>query len=171
MKIKSDSLLAVACLSITLGLLAGCASKKPADDPAPVAENQVPDQTDAVEGTLDSDVADVNAARSIVYFDFDSSTIRDEFRGELLRIAAEVGADPKRTARMEGHTDSRGSREYNVGLGERRAQAVRQFLMLNGVSQAQLTTVSYGEERPAALGDDEAAWSRNRRVEIVRTNR
>ena len=84
---------------------------------------------------------------------------------------AELIAEPKRTARLEGHADARGSREYNVGLGERRAQAVRQFLILNGVPQVQIVTVSYGEERPAVQGDDEAAWSRNRRVEIVRTNR
>lgn len=171
MKKQSNLLRAVACLSITLGLIAGCASKKSADSPAPVTENVVPERTDVVEAAPDSDVTDPAAARSIVYFDFDSSALRDEFRGELQRIAAELIAEPKRTARLEGHADARGSREYNVGLGERRAQAVRQFLILNGVPQVQIVTVSYGEERPAVQGDDEAAWSRNRRVEIVRTNR
>jgi peptidoglycan-associated lipoprotein len=69
--------------------------------------------------------------------------------------------------RLEGHTDERGSREYNIGLGERRAQAVRRALLLQGASESQLSTVSYGEERPAAAGSDEAAWAKNRRVEIV----
>ena len=69
--------------------------------------------------------------------------------------------------RLEGHTDERGSREYNIGLGERRAQAVRRALMLQGVGDAQIVTVSYGEERPAQPGSDEAAWAKNRRVELV----
>jgi len=69
--------------------------------------------------------------------------------------------------RLEGHTDERGSREYNIGLGERRAQAVRRALMLAGAQAGQITTVSYGEERPAASGSDEESWRLNRRVEIV----
>jgi peptidoglycan-associated lipoprotein len=69
--------------------------------------------------------------------------------------------------RLEGHTDERGSREYNIGLGERRAQAVRRSLLLQGATDAQISTVSYGAERPAVSGHDEAAWAKNRRVEIV----
>ena len=69
--------------------------------------------------------------------------------------------------KLEGNTDKRGTREYNIGLGERRAQAVRRALMLQGVAESQLSTVSFGAERPAAEGDDEAAWSKNRRVELV----
>jgi peptidoglycan-associated lipoprotein len=74
---------------------------------------------------------------------------------------------PTARVRLEGHTDERGSREYNIGLGERRAQAVRRALMLQGVADAQITTVSYGEERPAVEGSDEAAHAQNRRVELV----
>jgi peptidoglycan-associated lipoprotein len=69
--------------------------------------------------------------------------------------------------RLEGHADERGSREYNIGLGERRAQAVRRALLLQGVAESQLATVSYGEERPAAAGSGEDAYSQNRRVEII----
>ena len=72
-----------------------------------------------------------------------------------------------RAVRLEGHADERGSREYNIGLGEQRAQAVRRVLMLQGASGDQLATVSYGEERPAALGGDENSYSLNRRVELV----
>ena len=81
----------------------------------------------------------------------------------------EVSRRPLRRpkVRLEGHTDERGSREYNIGLGERRAQAVRRALLLQGATDAQLSTVSYGEERPAVAGHDEAAWAKNRRVEIV----
>ena len=69
--------------------------------------------------------------------------------------------------KLEGNTDERGTREYNIGLGERRAQAVRRALMLQGVAESQIMTVSFGAERPAVEGDDEAAWSKNRRVEVV----
>jgi peptidoglycan-associated lipoprotein len=72
--------------------------------------------------------------------------------------------------RLEGNTDERGSREYNIGLGERRAQSVRRALTLQGVTDAQITTVSYGEERPAVTGHTEEAWGRNRRVDIVYLN-
>jgi peptidoglycan-associated lipoprotein len=78
-----------------------------------------------------------------------------------------LSAKPDLSVRLEGHADERGSREYNIGLGERRAQAVRQVLMLQGVPATQITTVSYGEERPAVAGSSEEAWERNRRVEIV----
>jgi len=69
--------------------------------------------------------------------------------------------------RLEGHADERGSREYNIGLGDRRAQSVRQILLFQGASSDQIETISYGEERPAVLGHDESAWSKNRRVEMV----
>ena len=74
---------------------------------------------------------------------------------------------PAARLRLEGHTDERGSREYNIGLGERRAQSVRKALMLQGVAEAQIATVSYGEERPAVEGSEESAYAQNRRVELV----
>ena len=105
--------------------------------------------------------------RNIVYFDYDSSEIRAEFVEVVTAHAAYLVKYPTARVRLEGHTDERGSREYNIGLGERRAQVVRRALMLQGVSEAQITTVSYGEERPAAPGSDEAAYAQNRRVELV----
>ena len=102
----------------------------------------------------------------MIYFDFDSTRIRPEFSEVLAAHARYVSSLPNRVVRLEGHTDERGSREYNIGLGERRAQAIRQVLMLQGVSATQITTVSYGEERPAVSGSDEEAWSLNRRVVI-----
>ena len=83
------------------------------------------------------------------------------------RNARNLTAHPNLKMKLEGNTDERGTREYNIGLGERRAQAVRRALMLQGVAESQLTTVSFGAERPAVEGDDEAAWAQNRRVEMV----
>jgi peptidoglycan-associated lipoprotein len=104
---------------------------------------------------------------SIIYFDFDSAAIRAEYTETLAAHADELVGNPALSVRLEGHTDERGSREYNIGLGERRAQAVRRALMLQGVPAEQPTTVSYGEEQPAVTGSDEEAWAMNRRVEIV----
>jgi peptidoglycan-associated lipoprotein len=106
-------------------------------------------------------------AKRIIYFDFDSSEIKGEGPGVVAAHARYLAANSTVRVRLEGHTDERGSREYNIGLGERRAQAVRRALLLQGATETQLSTVSYGAERPAAAGSNEAAWAQNRRVEIV----
>ena len=103
----------------------------------------------------------------VVYFDYDQAEIRPEFNALLQAHGQNLAMNPNAQIRLEGHTDERGSREYNIGLGERRAQAVRRVLMLQGATANQLSTVSYGEERPAATGSDEEAWRLNRRVELV----
>jgi peptidoglycan-associated lipoprotein len=103
----------------------------------------------------------------VVYFDYDQVEIRQEFNAMLAAHGQYLASNPRAGVRLEGHADERGSREYNIGLGERRAQAVRRLLALQGASSEQLSTVSYGEERPAALGSDEESWSLNRRVELV----
>jgi peptidoglycan-associated lipoprotein len=106
-------------------------------------------------------------SRNIVYFEFDSSEIRSDYVSVVAAHAAYLTKYPTARVRLEGHTDERGSREYNIGLGERRAQTVRKALLLQGVAETQITTVSYGEERPAVEGSDESALAQNRRVEIV----
>lgn len=105
-----------------------------------------------------------------IYFDFDSSQIKSDYNPVIAAHAKYLASNPSVRVRLEGNTDERGTREYNIGLGERRAQTVRQALMLQGVTDAQITTVSYGEERPAVTGHVEAAWSKNRRVDIVYLN-
>ncbi|KAF0191374.1 MAG: palH [Gammaproteobacteria bacterium] len=110
-------------------------------------------------------------AKRVVYFDFDSSVVRDEFTAVIEAHAAYMAGHPAAKVTLEGHGDERGTREYNMALGERRAKAVRQFLMLQGASSGQLDVVSYGEERPVALGHEEDSWRLNRRVEIVYTSR
>ena len=94
--------------------------------------------------------------------------LEDELSLDIVTTAAHnLTGNPKMKMKLEGNTDARGTREYNIGLGERRAQAVRRALMLQGVAESQVATVSFGAERPAVEGDDEAAWSKNRRVEVV----
>jgi len=105
--------------------------------------------------------------KNIVYFDYDSSEIQQQYLAVVSANASYLVKYPTAHARLEGNTDERGSREYNIGLGERRAQVVRRALLAQGVADAQITTVSYGEERPAVEGHDEAAYAQNRRVEFV----
>jgi peptidoglycan-associated lipoprotein len=109
-------------------------------------------------------------SQRIIYFDFDSSDIRPEFVDVVAAHGRFLAGNASIRVRLEGHTDERGSREYNIGLGERRAQTVKRALMLQGVKEAQIATVSYGEERPAVAGSDEAAYAKNRRVELVYIN-
>jgi len=103
----------------------------------------------------------------VVYFDYDRSDVPGNYVDLLQAHGEYLAANPASRVRLEGHADERGSREYNIGLGERRAQAVRQVLLLQGAAAGQLSTVSYGEERPAVLGSDDEAWGLNRRVELV----
>lgn len=103
----------------------------------------------------------------LVYFDYDSFVIKPEFAALLEAHARHVKGDNRRRIALEGHTDERGGREYNLALGQKRAEAVRRSLGLLGVADAQMEAVSFGEEKPAAEGGDEAAFSKNRRVEIT----
>ena len=103
----------------------------------------------------------------LVYFDYDSVAIKPEFQGLIESHARFLRANPSRRIAVEGHTDERGGREYNLSLGQRRAEAVRRALTLLGVQDAQVEAVSFGKEKPAANGSDEAAWSKNRRAEIT----
>jgi len=106
----------------------------------------------------------------VIYFEFDSSEVRAQDQDLVSRHAMQLGNNPGARVRLEGHADERGSREYNIGLGERRAQAVRQMLMIQGVSVDQISTVSFGEERPVAFGSSESDYAQNRRVEFSYPN-
>ncbi len=123
-------------------------------------------------GTLEvSSLNDPNSPLSqrVLYFDLDSSQIKDEDR-EIITVHAEfLAAHSDITIVLEGHADERGSREYNIALGEKRAKAVKQLMTLQGVTENQIQVISFGEERPVALGHDASAWNLNRRVEILYT--
>ncbi|HEY0975656.1 MAG TPA: peptidoglycan-associated lipoprotein Pal [Solimonas sp.] len=121
------------------------------------------------EGGYDAAVAAERAlSTNIIYFDYDQSTVKAEYQGVVDSYARYLSSNPAAKVRLEGHTDERGTREYNIGLGERRASAVQSALLAQGVSGAQVSIISYGEERPAASGRDESAYAENRRVQIIR---
>ena len=106
-------------------------------------------------------------ANRTIYFEFDSDALSDESRSILEAHGAFIGENGEVEVRLEGHADERGSREYNIALGDRRAQSVRRVLLLQGASTDQIDTVSYGEEQPAMPGHTEEAWAENRRVELI----
>jgi peptidoglycan-associated lipoprotein len=156
--------------------LAGCktkpqtlpdASNTPAENSA--ATNRAGENDTTTRGLPADEQARQEAMKTgtIIYFDYDRAEIKPEFVPIVTAHAKYLNLNNANKIRLEGHSDERGSREYNIGLGERRAQAVRRALMLQGVTEAQITTVSYGEERPAVQGSDEAAYAKNRRVELV----
>lgn len=177
-------MIAIVCMLAGSMLLAGCPKKHNVNEP-PVAGTQIPGSgSSSGEGasTSTSPLGDANGSsarnlqegtgvftKKVIYFDFDKSEIKPEFADVISTASRTLSANPTAKMRLEGNTDNRGTREYNIGLGERRAQAVRRALLLQGVTESQVSTVSYGAERPAAEGDDEAAWSQNRRVELVFT--
>lgn len=111
--------------------------------------------------------AQPSALQRVVYFDFDSFEIRPEFASVLEANARYLAADGSRRLALEGHTDERGGREYNLALGQKRAEAVRRAMGLLGVRDSQMEAVSFGEEKPAMTGFDEAAFAKNRRVELT----
>jgi peptidoglycan-associated lipoprotein len=158
-------------------LLAGCASGVKLND-TPV-ESRTPTAADANAGagaggapqsqvttvSVDPNAALANAPR-VVYFDFDSFVVKDEYRSVVENQAKRLNADKSKRVSVEGHTDERGGREYNLALGQKRAEAVTRAMTLLGVNAGQVEPVSFGEERPAVQGSDEAAYAKNRRAEI-----
>jgi len=158
--------------------LAGCSSVKlddvPVEDkraggvtgqPGPGAgqSSVAPVVTDPAAATR---AGPANVAR-IIYFDYDSYVIKPEFQNLIEAHARFLKANNGRKVAIEGHTDERGGREYNLALGQRRAEAVRRALGLLGVTDSQVEAVSFGKEKPVAPGSDEASWSQNRRAEIA----
>ncbi|WP_430462017.1 peptidoglycan-associated lipoprotein Pal [Thalassolituus sp. LLYu03] len=160
-------------------LMTACASKGDIDSGAgassePTATEQQADgngvNAAGVNGeSLQAQAAEAQAAlleQTVFYFDFDQSSIKSDSKTALMAHAAYLAGNSAARVVLEGHADERGTVEYNLALGERRAMAVRRFLMANGASADQLKVVSFGEERPAVMGSNEAAYAKNRRVEV-----
>lgn len=118
-------------------------------------------------GTTDSTAGGPAATARIVYFDYDSYAIKSEFQALIEAHARFLKANTARKVVVEGHTDERGGREYNLALGQKRSEAVRKALSLLGVADSQIEAVSFGKEKPADAASNEAAWSKNRRAEIT----
>jgi peptidoglycan-associated lipoprotein len=164
--------------SLLAALLAGCSSVK-LDEKAPV-ESRTPVDASAAANSgsaaPQSQVATVDLSKNaaaaavtggrVVYFDFDSYVVKEEFRPVIEAHAKALNASRQKKMVIEGHTDDRGGREYNLALGQKRAEAVAKSLTLLGAQDAQIEAVSFGKERPAAQGSDEAAWAKNRRAEL-----
>ena len=163
-------------------VLAGCASDVKLDEGAPVETRTPTSVSDAASaagsasGTSQSKVTsvDLNKANAealkntprVIYFDFDSYVVKDQYRNIVEVYAKVLSADRAKRLVIEGHTDERGSREYNLALGQKRAEAVAKAIVLLGANEAQIESVSFGKERPAAAGSDEEAMAKNRRAEL-----
>lgn len=162
----------------TAMLLAACSSTKLDDQNAPV-ETRVDAGADmhgadtrAVSNTPSTDADPLNDPQGIlsrrsVYFDYDRYSVKEEFHPVIEAHATYLNAHKNRQIIIQGNTDDRGGAEYNLALGQKRAEAVRKALTLLGVSDTQLEAVSFGKEKPKALGNDEAAWAENRRADII----
>jgi peptidoglycan-associated lipoprotein len=179
--LKKDSKMSqlrIILISLLAALVAGCAST-PIPDPEPTSgmddsagsagSSGLEDESGFGGEEVPYEVGD-DAMGIIIYFDFDKSDLKPEYADLLARHANRLSNNPRMRVRLEGHADERGSREYNIGLGERRSQAVRRMLLIQGSSSSQISTVSFGEERPAAFGSDEDSYALNRRVEIKYLN-
>jgi peptidoglycan-associated lipoprotein len=172
----------------TLAVLAGCGGNAATQDQADVSANatgsdiqpvvtsdgaggdsavsgqQMTDEERAAQAAREA--AEAMPEVNTIYFDFDKSDIRADSRAVLDQHAAYLLAHPSVSVVLSGHADERGTREYNQALGERRGNSVKSYFQLKGVSASQMEVMSYGEERPAVMGHDRAAWAKNRRVEV-----
>jgi peptidoglycan-associated lipoprotein len=160
-------------------LAAACASNKPeAEVTTPSGGTKTPSTGTASSGSTTTPNTSANVSgdplhdpnnvlsKRSVYFDFDSNVVKDEYRGLIQAHSRYMTEHRDSRARIEGNCDERGSREYNLALGQRRAEAVKKIMTVLGVSDGRIETVSFGEEKPQAQGHDEAAWAKNRRDDI-----
>jgi peptidoglycan-associated lipoprotein len=154
---------------VLVNLLAACASEKPKEPvaaaPEPVPVVTAPAPAPAVEVDPLNDPANILAKRS-VYFPFDVSAVQEADKPVVLAHAKYLSEHPDRKVRVEGNADERGSNEYNLALGQRRADSVKKMLELGGAKASQIDTVSYGEEKPRCTDHNEACWKQNRRSDI-----
>ncbi len=162
-------------VAVLTALMAGCSSVPLEGGGAPV-ENRSPSDANGANGGSQSGVTNVNVGQSnlpawgklprVVYFDLDSYVVKDEYLNVIEANAKALAADRSRRLTIEGHTDERGGREYNLALGQKRAESVAKSLTVLGASANQLEAVSFGKERPAVQGTGEAVWAQNRRAEL-----
>ena len=165
-------------LALCAATLAACSSS-PSKDAAPISDAKGGGSTAPNPGPNTGTIQTVPAgnaeeelmkgvlANRSIYFDLDSFVVKDEYRNIVEAHAAFMKRNPGRKVVLEGNTDERGSREYNLALGQKRSEAVKSMLKVLGVPETQLEAISYGEERPQESGHDESAWAKNRRADIV----
>ncbi len=162
-------------LLFTAAFLVACSSTdtKEADEAAAAAaaaEEAAAAEAAAAQAAINEQIRirseEVAQVGNVLYFEFDSSALTADAQRTLDAHIGLLQADSGKTVRLEGHTDERGTREYNIALGERRANSVRDYMVVNGIDSYRIETVSYGEEQPVAYGSGESNWAQNRRVEI-----
>ncbi|NLP62159.1 peptidoglycan-associated lipoprotein Pal [Paraburkholderia sacchari] len=151
-----------------VGALAACKSGVKTDNENAGAMNTQPNPNAVAQVNVD-ELNNPNSplAKRSVYFDFDSYSVKDDYQSLLQTHAQYLKTHPQRHVLIQGNTDERGSSEYNLALGQKRAEAVRRVLALDGVGDSQMEAVSLGKEKPVAAGHDEASWSQNRRADLV----
>ena len=162
-------------IAMTLAACQTTPEAEPEPEPAPDTSTDVdtsgaPDPRDYTDAR-NFDNPESLLSKRVIYFDFDKSTVRPEYRGIVSAHAAYAAANSTARVTLEGHADERGTREYNLGLGERRGNSVTGLMSAQGARGSQVTVVSYGEERPTCRVSEEDCWAMNRRVEIVYTAR
>ena len=171
-----NSMLRTIALMTAVVFLSACSTQETKDDTGAAVDDGSGDVTTGVVTSGADRLGEINGIPidqegspeyvRTIYFEFDRSEVRSEFIPVISAHAQLLASDSSRRVVLEGHADERGSREYNIALGERRAISVRRLLLGSGATSDQIRMVSYGEERPAVIGHNEAAWSKNRRVEI-----
>jgi len=167
---KSVSLISSVLLCF---LLAACGSNPKRGDSATATASGATVQPVTIDGLDDGSQIDPDSVAGrapkerVIFFDFNKSELRPEYLDIITQHGRYLAQNPTGRARLEGHTDERGTREYNIALGESRAKTIARMLQLQGVSSAQLRTVSYGEELPVDEAHNEGAWTKNRRVNII----
>jgi peptidoglycan-associated lipoprotein len=159
----------VVTLLFATTLMVACSSNESKDDAATGSDTMTTTTDSAAQSAAEREMQRLQdaAARAgnVFYFEFDSAALTRQAIAALdAHIAVLQRTD--RNVRLEGHTDERGTREYNIALGERRANSVRDYMVANGIGSYRIESVSYGEERPVAYGSSESSWSQNRRVEL-----
>ena len=167
LSLVAAALLAAACASKETKTEAPVESRTtpPIASTTPPSTSTTPTRPDTVSGNPLKDPNNILSKRS-VYFDFDSNAVKDEYRPLIQAHSKYLAEHRDAKIRIEGNCDERGSREYNLALGQRRAEAVKKIMTVLGVTDQRIETISYGEEKPAAMGHDEAAWAKNRRADI-----
>jgi len=166
------ALLLLGSLAVVLALsVSGCGSKEEVMEDITMEPDQVDDMEGVVSGDIELDPRGDDVYIDLlgkefadIYFEFDQYRVLDSDKSTLERVAAWLNEHPEARILIEGHCDERGTNEYNMALGEQRALAARRYLVGLGIDSGRLTTISYGEERPAALGSTEDAWAKNRRA-------
>ncbi|MES2624281.1 MAG: peptidoglycan-associated lipoprotein Pal [Pseudomonadota bacterium] len=167
---QNNTVLKLGMAALLSVMMTACASNDTEDTAAPVTATPAASTSGAGNGSglSAAEIAkrDAALAKKVFYFEFDRAELSAEDRDALVYHATDLKANPSKRIRLEGHADERGTREYNLALGERRAQAIERYLQVQGVAAGQMETISYGEEMPTDTRTTEAAYSVNRRVEM-----